>query len=83
MLAAAGLIVFALAGCSWDFPESTKKMLAAERGAEHIEVTRDDLPAGSYQSLGWISAPRMPPPCDKFAVAQDAFEKFGSKVDAL
>lgn len=72
-----------LSGCAWDFPDHTKKMIAEGEAARRIEVTREDLPKGSYQALGWVSSLRMPPPCDKSDVAEDAYAKFGSKVDEV
>gem|GEM_PF-6185640 len=47
------------AGCSWDFPEYTKRQLEAQRDAKRIEVTGEDLPAGTYEVLG---------PCSGIAV---------------
>ena len=81
-------VIFAtltLASCSWQFPEYTQHQLDVAKEAKRVEVSRDDLPAGSYQVLGKVtwSAPVMERPCNEKDIAYEAVEKYGSKVDAV
>lgn len=77
------VLALILAGCTWDYSEDTKRQMALDKGASRIEVTRDTLPAGSYQVIGNVTTMVVPGPCDKGSIAQRAFQLYGSKVDTV
>ena len=77
------LLAILAISCAWEQSEDSKRNLAIWKGASHIEVTRDQLPEGTYQVLGQVTAMVMPAPCDKDNIAYNAFEKYGSKVDVV